>query len=159
MRELVGERLSNNLAELPEYEDLFAEGSRGELRLYVNQPLSEYQLGQMENELLNQGVTLTEPISQIARVVSIKFEKRLAPLAIIAIVVGAIVAIGAALLGWQIWKTTTAGVPSWVWVVGIGAVLYLIFTSKPAKEAGGLAIQAGKVYLTKKALSNPRRLR
>ena len=157
--ELIGEYLGQDLSLLPNYETYLSEGDRGEVRFYVDRQVSEEKIQELQDSLLSEGVTLTEPISQIARVLLIKFEKRLAPLAIIAIVVGGIIAAGAGLLGWQIWKTTQMGIPIWVWVVAGGALLYLIFTSKPAKEVGGLAIQAGKVYVTKKALSNPRRIR
>ena len=47
------------------------------------------------------------------------------------------------------------GVPWWIWVIGGGAILYLVFAEpvkKAGKAAGGLAIQAGKVYVTKGAL-------
>ena len=42
--ELVGEKLGNDLTSLSSYEPLFAEGSRGELRLYVDYPISEYDI-------------------------------------------------------------------------------------------------------------------
>ena len=47
-------------------------------------------------------------------------------------------------------KTTQAGVPLWVWAVGGGALLYLLLRTETAKKAGGLVIQAGKVYVTRK---------
>ena len=72
----------------------------------------------------------------------------IAPLVIIAIAVGGIVAAGAGLLGWQLYKEPL-GIPWWIWVIGGGAVMYLLFR-EPAKKAGGFAIQAGKVYVTKK---------
>ena len=159
MRELIGEHLGQDLSSLPNYETYYAEGDRGEVRFYVERQLSEETIQELQDRILNEGVVLTEPIEQIARIISIKFEKRLAPLAIIAIVVGGIVVVVGGLLGWQIFKTVQMGVPLWVWFVVGGALAYLIFTSKPAKEAGGLAIKAGKVYITKKALSNPRRMR
>ena len=149
--ELIGEYLGQDLSSLPDYEVYYGEGDRGEVRFYVDRMLSEEKIQELQDRILNEGVVLTEPIQQNSRIISIKFEKRLAPLAIIAIVVGGIVAIGAGLLGWQIWKTTQMGVPLWVWLVGGGALLYLLLR-KPVRKAAPLAIEAGKVYVTKKAL-------
>jgi len=149
--ELIGEYLGQDLSSLPNYEVYYGEGDRGEVRFYVDRMLSEEKIQELQDRILNEGVVLTEPIQQNSRIISIKFEKRLAPLAIIAIVVGGIVAIGAGLLGWQIWKTTQMGVPLWVWLVGGGALLYLLLR-KPVRKAAPLAIEAGKVYVTKKAL-------
>ena len=145
--ELIGEHLGQDLGDLESYEVYFGEGSKGELRFYVENPLSLETIEQLEAEICSQGVYLTGPIEQVSRVVIIPFEKRIAPLLIIAGVVGAVVV---GLLGWQIWKMTVLGIP--LWVIGIGgiALLYLLFRTEPAKKAGGLAIQAGKVYVTKK---------
>ena len=148
--ELVAENLGSDISFLGDYEVCYQEHDTGELRLYVDQPLSYDDINQMEYEICSQGIVLTEPIKQDARVVVISFQKAIAPLAIIAIIVGGIVAIAASLLGWQIFKYTKLGVPIWVWAVGGIALLYLLFSSKPAKQAGGLAIQAGKVYVGKK---------
>ena len=92
---------------------------------------------------------MTAPIVQDARVVSIKFQKAIAPLLIIA---GAVIAIVGGLLGWQIFQYSKLGVPIWVWAVAGLGLVYLFFTSDTGKKASGLAIQAGKVYVTKGAL-------
>ena len=149
MKELIAEELSNSISSLPNYEVYFSEGDTGELRLYLERPLYQGEIDQLEQQILSQGVVLTEPIMQDTRIVSIKFQKTIAPLVIIAI---AIVAVITGLLGWQIWKSVQLGVPLWLWAIAGGAVLYLLLSSKPAKEAGGLAIQAGKVYVTRKAV-------
>ena len=151
-RKLIGEYLGQDLSSLPDYEAHYAEGDRGEVRFYVDRMLPEEKIQELQDRILNEGVVLTEPIEQNSRIISIKFEKRLAPLAIIAIAVGVVVVAVGAVIGWQIFKTIQWGVSVWVWLVGGAGLLYLIFTSKPAKEAGGLAIQAGKVYVTRKAI-------
>ena len=153
---LIGEYIGDSLGTLPGYEVYYSEGSRGELRLYLNESLSNDDLLMLENNILGQGVILTSPIEQDANIVSIKFQKAIAPLLIIA---GAVTLIVGSLIGWQIFKTTQMGVPLWVWLVGGLALAYIVFTSEPAKQAGGLAIQAGKVYVTRKSLGNPRRRR
>ena len=120
---LVAEKLGNDLSSLSDYESQFREGDKGELRLYVDRPLYQDELEQLGSEILGQGVNLTDTIKQDARIVMIRFEKRIAPLLIIALAVGAL---GVGILGWQMWQTTMRGVPLWVWGVGIGALLYLI---------------------------------
>ena len=148
--ELIAESLGNNLSNLSDYENKFSEGALGELRIYLDRPLYQNEIDQIEYDIRSQGVILTAPIVQDARVLVIKFKKAIAPLAIIAIAVGGILAVGAGLLGWQIWKSTQLGVPLWAWLIGGAALVYLLFTSETGKQASGLAIQAGKVYVTKK---------
>ena len=143
---LVGENISNDLSTLPKYEAYFGEGDTGELRLYVSEFLTDNAIQQLEDEIIAKGVVLTEPITQDARIVVIKFKKMIAPLLII---VGAVVAIGAGILGWQVFKTTQMGVPIWVWVVGGSALLYLLLR-EPVKAATPYAIRAGKVYVGKR---------
>ena len=142
--EVVAENLGSNLSTLSDYETYYREGDKGEIRFYLDRNISEIE--QLEACIVSQGVILTEPIKQVARVVIIKFEKRIAPLLIIG---GAIAAIAASLLGWQIFKATQWGIPLWVILIGGGALAYLLLR-KPVKAAAPLAIQAGKVYITKK---------
>ena len=151
MKELVAEELSGNISSLPDYEPYFGEGDTGELRLYLEHSLYQEEIEQLEQEILNQGVILTESITQDARILVIKFQKAIAPLMIIAIVVGGFAVVIGGLLGWQIFRSVSMGVPLWVWLVGGGALLYLLLR-KPVKAAAPIAIQAGKLYLTKKAI-------
>ena len=151
MRELIGEHLGQDLSSLPNYETYYAEGDRGEVRFYVERQLPMERIQELQDRILNEGVVLTEPIEQASRVISIKFEKRLAPLVIIAIAVGIVVVAVSAVLGWQIFKSIQWGVPVWVWLVGGGALLYLLLR-KPVKKVAPIAIEAGKLYITKKAL-------
>lgn len=77
---------------------------------------------------------------------------------ILLIIAGVVAAAGTAVLGWQIWKSTTLGVPLWVWGVGGIALLVLFFSSETGKKATDLGITAGKIYITKGALKNPKHL-
>lgn len=147
--ELIGQHLGSDLSSLTNYEVFYREGDTGELRIYTGVEYAPVTLEKLEEEIISQGVVLIEPIVQDARVIFIKFRKEIAPLLII---VGVVAVIIVGIIGWQVFKTTQAGVPLWVWLIAGGALAYLIFTSKPAKEAGGLAIQAGKVYVTRKAI-------
>ena len=145
--QLVAQGLDIN--KLEQSESLLAEGEAGEVRLYLSQEPTIEQLQELQDGLLERGVILTEPIAYDARIVSVKFRKGIAPLVIIGLVVGGLFATG---IGWQVFKATRAGIPLWVIGLGGAALLYLLLRSKPAKQAGGLAIQAGKVYIGKKAL-------
>jgi len=157
---IIGENLTGNITSLPSYEKYFQEGETGELRLYLSSPISQFDIERLEQDILNQGVVLTAPITQDANILSIKFQKAIAPLVIIAIAAGAVGLVASGLVGWQIFKTTQAGVPLWVWGIGGVALLYLLLRSEPAKQAGGLAIRAGKLYIDKKmVVGNPKKKR
>ena len=119
--ELVGEGLSG-LTGLSSYEAYFSEGDSGELRFYLDRSLYQDKIDQLETEILGQGVVLTAPIAQDAGMLIIKFQKAIAPLLIIG---GAIVAVVGSVVGWQLLKPETLGLPLWAWVGGIG-LLYIM---------------------------------
>ena len=143
-KEIIAEKLGD-LSSLSNYESKFGEGDTGELHLYLDRILYANEITQLEQMIIRQGVVLTEPIVQDARMVVIKFRKEIAPLLIIG---GAVVAIVGSVLGWQIWKTSQMGVPVWVWGVGGIALLYLMTRTKAGQ--GGITIS--KAYITRKAL-------
>ena len=121
--QLISESLTPNLDTLTDNEVFFNEGDTGELRLYVDQTLSQEVIKHLESEICSQGVMLTAPITQDARIVVIKFQKAIAPLIIIAGVVGVTIA---GLLGWQLFKVSALGLPLWAWVAGGIAAIYAI---------------------------------
>ena len=123
MSNLVAEGIGSDILSLGQYEQSFNEGEQGELRVYIGRNLSGQELVNLENEIIRQEVLLTEPIVQDARVVFIGFEKRIAPLLIIA---GAVVAVIGGILGWQVFKTIQAGIPLWALLAGSGVLLYLL---------------------------------
>lgn len=98
------------LNKLSDAEHLFAEGDRGEVRIYLDGNIGTHAL---EERLLAEGVVLTDTIRQDAGVVVIKFQKQIAPLLIIVGALG-LMGVGAG-LGWQIFKFD---IPSWAWVMG-----------------------------------------
>ena len=142
------------LQELNEAEKLLNEFDKGEAHFYTDRSLSGEEISMIEQNIIETGVHLTGPVRQDARILVVEFQKRIAPLVLIGGAVATVIAVGAGLVGWQIFKTVKYGVPLWVWIVGGGLLTYLIFSSKPAKQAGGVAIQAGKVYVTRKAGGN-----
>lgn len=118
--ELVAE--GTDLNTLGSYESLFGERDKGEVRFYLNESVSQEELQYIQDELLNQGVTLTKPVAQEARILAINFEKRIAPLVIIVAVVGVVIA---GILGWQLFEAVEE-VPNWLWIGGGLGLLYLI---------------------------------
>jgi hypothetical protein len=149
---LVAESLGNT-SNLGDYEYLLSEGESGEVRFYISEPLSQDTINQMQNDIISQGVVLTGPIIQDVGTLIIPFRKELAPLLIIAAV--AIPIVGG-LLGWQIFSFSKLGVPVWVWGVAAVGLLLLFMGSETGKKATGMAISAGKMYITKGAFKNPR---
>jgi hypothetical protein len=147
--QLVAEHIGNNITVLSDYENQFNEFDSGEVRFYVEQDLSNEEIAQLESDIVGQGVVLTSPILQDANMIVIKFRKELAPLAIIALAVGGMGAIG--ILGWQLFKYISA-VPWWVWIAGGIAIFMVIFSKdKKDKESDNksISIQANKLYLNK----------
>ena len=122
-QELIAENLGQDLSSLSNYEVYFNEGTRGEVRLYTTETLPQETIERLENEIINQGVILTEPIIHIGRVIVISFEKRIAPLLIIG---GIAVAIIGGILGWQLFMETRLGIPVWAWGVGGIILFYLL---------------------------------
>lgn len=95
---VIAESMTNDLTGLASYEDMFAEGECGELLIYLDRTLSDTEIDQIEQQLLDQGVILTKPIACDARVLSIGFQKAMPALVVIA----GITIVG--VLGWQLLK-------------------------------------------------------
>lgn len=142
---LVAEKLTPSLDEVPQYESSYKEGDIGELRVYLQDNLTEEQVRLIEHEIIDQGVILIAPITQDSRILIIHFRKAIAPLIII---VGAISAIGTGILGWQMWKGTKYGIPIWAWGVLAGGILVYLLSSNTGKKA----MSYGITYATKGAI-------
>lgn len=123
--ELIAEGLLDDLDLLGNYELFFQEYEQGELKLYIDQPLSQELLEKLQDEILTQEVYLTKPLKQINNIITISFEKRIAPLVLIA---GAAILIIGGIVAWQIWKGTEVGVPPWVFIIGGAALVYLLLS-------------------------------
>ena len=117
-----------DIKDIAAYDALFSEGDRGEVRIYLNTEMSEPAIRQLTKELMEKGALLTGPITCESRILSIRFEKRVAPLLIIA---GIASVLGIGFAGWQVFKPkwgAPLGVPMVVWVAGaalIGVLLYM----------------------------------
>ena len=124
MTTLIAESLSSNIL-LEKYETFYKEGDTGELRVYLQRPLCQEELDDLQSSIIGQGVVLTVPVEQDARVLMIKFRKTIAPLPIIGL---ALVAIP--IIGWQLFKSASFSIPSWVWVIVGMTVAYVIIRKK-----------------------------
>ena len=91
-----------DINELAVYEDLFLEGERGELRLYLAAPLLQDEINALEEQILARGVTLTAPVTQNGAFLSIRFQKAIAPLLIL---VGALASLGiSGIIAWSLFR-------------------------------------------------------
>ena len=150
MDELVYEGRTIDQADILAAESVLNEGDKGQFVFYTDGVLTDGQVSRLTQEIISQGVILTGPITQESGIIVVPFQKALAPLLIIGLAVGGVLLLGTGLIGWQVFRSVQQGVPLWVWAVGAGALLYLVFTSEPAKTTGRFAVKAGKVYALKK---------
>ena len=108
------------LSSLGSYENLFQEGDKGEVRIYLSNSLSEVQVANLNSSIVNAGVLLTHPIEQVSRIIVIPFQKAFPPLAIIAAIIASI---GAIILGWQLLRDTTRTLLTIAIIAGGGLLL------------------------------------
>jgi hypothetical protein len=73
-------------------------------------------------------------------------------------IIDTITSIGTGILGWQIWKSTTLGVPLWVWGIGGAALLFFIFSSNVRKNSIKQILKNPK-HLSKQMSSQLRKTR
>lgn len=136
MLELIAEGDSPNINSIANYESKFAEGDKGQLNFYVNKDMTSEEVSIYQNLISKAGVKLTSSVTCEGRVLSIPFQKAIAPLVII---IGIIVLIIAIIIGWQLFKEKKPitevelfGIP--IWVLGVGALgILLLLISKPGQ--------------------------
>lgn len=124
-----------DLVNLGQYENLYAEGDRGKLEVYLRWPLPEETVAWIEEQLVAQGVQLSAPVGQTggSATLTIEFVKAVWPLAITAgVIITAIVAL--------------------VIIVGYGLFIYIAekFGIVGVAVVGGLAL--GGLYMVSKLL-------
>ena len=93
-----------NLSTLPNYEDMVQDGDSIEVRIYLMTPLDQEAFDQIEYDLCSQGVKLTGPIVQGARILVIPFQKEPTTLNAIAATVQVLVT------GWQLVSPDAEGI-------------------------------------------------
>ena len=84
-----------DLANLGQYEGLYAEGDRGKLEVYLRWPLPEETVAWIQNDLVERGVQLTAPVRQTggSATLTIEFVKAVWPLTPVATVILILVAL------------------------------------------------------------------
>ena len=112
----------SQLSSLGQYEALLGEGDSGQVNVHLDRPLADYELRAIEQTLLSQGVILTRPIAQDFQILTISFQKAIAPLLLIVAALS-----GASILGWQLFREQTANVLKYAVGIGLGlAILWLV---------------------------------
>jgi len=118
--ELVAEGTS--LTDLSSLDSMFKEGETGVVRIFLTDDMSVGDIAELERQLVEEGVVLTAPIAQDARVLEIHFQKASFPLLIIAALVAGAALVG--IFGWQLFSGLSK-VPWWAWMAGIFGLGYL----------------------------------
>ena len=128
---LIADNLSDSLTSLPNYESRYGEGDKGELRLFLSANVPDWTLSTLQNSLSFAGVELWDDVKQSNRTVYVRFRKAIAPLAIMAIIIAAAIAIVILLLGWQLFKIVKGspllGIPVAALAIGGGVLLAYLF--------------------------------
>ncbi len=127
---LIAEGNIGNLSTLGQYESHYAEGDKGEMRLSLSTSVPDWAITGLQSSLELAGVDLWDDVKQSNRITYIRFRKGIGPLAIMAIIIAAAIAIVILLIGWQLFKSTGElgpwGVPVWALVIVGGIAAYLV---------------------------------
>jgi hypothetical protein len=146
---------TNDLNDLGKYEVYFNEYDTGELRIFVDEPISLGVVAELQDKILAQGVVLTAPIVYDENgIIIIRFQKALAPLIIIGAALAA-VGITGSVISWQLIKTKLSNVPGLIWALAIGSVFFLILSSEPAKKTAQFGKEMTKTYITRRVSEAP----
>lgn len=130
------------LSELPDYEGLLEEGQKAEVTLYLTEEVGQEVLDQIYDGLVARGVVLTDDVIEaLGREpkISIRFQKAIAPLVIIAGVIGGIV-----FLPFIVWQWRLALMPPGeliktvilpIGLLAVGGIVLIAVIMKPEREA------------------------
>ena len=125
--------LSDQLASLQD-------GEFAEVRLFVDNPPSEYDLQELQASFEQAGAILTEPIGYDAGIISIKFINSSTPqqIGLLPLLIIPATILGTGFFGWQMTKEvkeTTQAIPTVAWILGgvalIGVLLLITSKQKP----------------------------
>lgn len=113
-----------NLANLNSY---FAEGDKTELQVDLRSPLSGDILGQIQQQLVNQGVSLWDNVQQVGNMLIIRSQVAIAPWIIIGAILTALAIIF--IVSWRVYKVIEriVGSAAAPFVFGIVGLLVLSF--------------------------------
>ena len=109
-----------DLSQLEKLEPTLSIGD--EVRLYPKDALSLEHLQELRTLLPGMQV------EQVSRVLSIRYGSP-SGIGFVPLLIPALIAIPALFLGWQVFKKVSA-IPSWVWLLGAGALIYMLVKSE-----------------------------
>lgn len=114
-----------DLWNLGQYEDRFQEGDKGELRVNLRWGLPQAMVDGIDSTIRSQGVKLWDKVFQHSSPGStlvVRFQKGIAPLAIVAI---AVAVVGVFLIvGWSLQKITGLS-PEWIVLIMVAGIAIL----------------------------------
>ena len=120
----VAEGSNTDLFNLSQYEEKFAEGQKGLLRLDLRVPAPAEAIGTLEERLRAAGVADLQ-LSSYGSTIDIRFRKGFPFLAVIAAVVLGLIVLAILVVGWQLFKETETPTQIGI-IIAIIAVIALI---------------------------------
>lgn len=130
------------LSELPNYEHLLGEGQKADLILFLTEEVGQEILDQLRDGLVARGVVLTDDIVETLGnepKIIIRFQKAIAPLVIIAGVIGGLLFLPFMIWQWRLALMSpgelikTVILP--VGLLTIGGIVLIAVVMKPEREA------------------------
>ena len=156
-----------DVQQMSEADSSFSPGDTGEIRFFVDHLVDQSTLDSFEDQLVAEGMILTQPIRQEEGIVIVSFQKPTG-IGVLPLIIGAgIIAAGLFAFGsWQVYRTVRA-IPSWVLLVGGALGAFLLYkmmkpTVKyvaPVTAAVSPTSRVGKAARAIAASRNPRRKR
>ena len=144
---LIAEGVMWDLTSLGIYEDQFAEGDRGILDLHLSITPSDFIVSTLEAAIRGAGVILEgiDVIPGDSSHMRIRFQKGVAPLAIVAIAVAAVILIFGAIMSWKLFQVSPTTI-TWqiVLIIVLAIVAASVVTVLIARTG---RVKAGKVIV------------
>lgn len=110
---LITEHIGNDLSTLPTHLDLFKEGEKGEVRIYLEEPLIQEEFDKVRQALAGMNVR------QDARILLVEFRRNSDPLTLIAL------SVTVGIVGWQLFKDEGNGLVLGLALVGLATFIIL----------------------------------
>ncbi len=101
-----GHGLEDFLAQVESLEDIFEEGQNGRLVLELDQELTRDELLDLQEKIAGEGVTIFD-VRQDDKVLTMDFQKNLAPLLILGLVLGGAALIPMGVFSWRFFMQDT----------------------------------------------------
>jgi hypothetical protein len=138
----------DDISTLVQTEEMLKEGEFGEVRAFVTAPPSEQTLANIQEDMVNKGVTLTGPIVYDAAsgAVIVRFQKMMSPMETIGLSLGVLVVVGSMIFAWQLAQQIGGSGPAAIWIL-LGILGFILFI----KSTEGKAVMKGTGRVAEKA--------